>query len=229
MPDDPIQRMQLEEKRRVVDQDKALQQAKKEFGEAVNKAMPEVVKGGETLELVLYPDARLRQVCETVEKFDSEVRELLKDMAYTMYMCGGVGLSGPQVGQLRRLFVADWSGEKGKLITVVNPDVLEVGPKSDQQIEGCLSFPGVRFPVERPLAIRAHWWTEHGKEVDLWLEGWAARIFLHEVDHLDGKIYLDRVSMFTRRMALKKMNKIRQKVERDKKQGQRRKQKRGWR
>jgi peptide deformylase len=226
---DPVQQMKIEEKRRAVKVAELQEKAREEFKEAVNEALPESVKGGQPLELVLYPDDRLTTACKLVEKFDSAVRELLQDMAYTMYLCGGVGLSGPQVDQPRRLFVADWSGNKGKLIQVVNPEVLEVSPKNMTEIEGCLSFPAVRIPVERPAAIRAHWRTERGQEVDLWLEGWAARIFLHELDHLDGYVYLDRVSAFTRQQALKKLGKVRQKVDRDQRQGRRRMQKRNWR
>lgn len=226
---DPVQQMKVEEKRRAIQKAERQEEAREEFKEAVNEALPEAVKGGQALELVLYPDDRLKETCAPVEKFGSELRDLLNDMGYTMYLCGGVGLAGPQVSQLQRLFVADWSGNKGKLIQVVNPEVLEVSPKTDQQIEGCLSFPGARVPIERPAAIRAHWWNERGQEVDLWLEGWAARIFLHELDHLDGHIYLDRVPPFTRKMALKKLGKVREKVDRDRRRGRKQYQKRGWR
>lgn len=226
---DPIQQMKIEEKRRVVKAAEIQEKAREEFKEAVNEALPEVVKGGKALGLVLYPDDQLAVVCQAVEKTDSAVRDLLQDMAYTMYLTGGVGLSGPQVGQPRRLFVADWTGNKGKLITVVNPEILEVSPKETNEIEGCLSFPAVRIPVLRPAAIRAHWKTERGQDVDLWLEGWAARIFQHELDHLNGVTFMDRVSTFTRRQALKKLDKIRQKVDRDQRQGQRRFRRRNWR
>jgi peptide deformylase len=226
---DPVQQMKVEEKRRAVQKAEVQEKAREEFQEAVNEALPESVKGGQALELVLHPDERLKQTCAPVEKFGSELRDLLQDMGYTMYLCGGVGLASPQVGQLQRMFVADWSGNKGKLIQVVNPEVLEVSPKFGQEIEGCLSFPAVRVPVERPAAIRAHWWNERGQEVDLWLDGWAARIFLHELDHLEGVTYLDRVAPFTRRMALKKLGKVREKVDRDRRRGRKRMQKRSWR
>jgi peptide deformylase len=225
---DPLQQMELEEKRRAVDADKRVEKAKEKLGEKVEKKMPQGVKGGKTLSLVLHPDELLHKTCEPVAEFDAELRELLQDMAYTMYLCGGVGLSGPQVGQLRRVFVADWSVKKEHPIFMVNPEVLEVSPKEELLTEGCLSFPAVRFPVKRPAAIRARWWTEHGKEVDLWLEGWAARIFLHECDHLDGKIFLDRVSALVRRQALKKGAKLRQNVKKDMK-GNKQRQRRGWR
>jgi peptide deformylase len=230
---DPLQQMELEEKRRVVDADKEHQKAKEKLGDAVEKEMPVAAKGGQVMPLVLHPSPLLHRACEPVETFDRDLRNHMQNMAYTMYMCGGVGVAGPQVSDLRQIFVADWSGikgEGGKLVTVVNPEVLEVSPEKVRLQEGCLSFPSVRVVAERPAAIQVRFWTDHGEKIDgIWLEGWAARIFLHEYDHLKGVVFTEQVSRLERQRALKKAVKLQRNVDKDMDGPPRRKQRRGWR
>lgn len=226
---DPIELMQLEEKKRAVEVDKERRKAREKLKVEVTKRLPVAAQKGSPLELVFYPDERLEKPCEPVEVKSSEIRKLGQNMLTTMYLCGGVGLAAPQVGRLERVFVLDWSGEKKHPLVVVNPDVMEVGIDEVSLIEGCLSFPAARFPVARVATVRAHWFNDVGKEYDQWLDGWAARIFLHEYDHLNGITFLDKTTPIVRRTAMKKLGKLQQRVDRDKKGGQRTFQRRNWR
>jgi len=229
---DPVQQMKVEEKRRLVEADKRHEKAKDKLDRVVEEKVPDAAKGGQMLELVLSPNPLLKRVCEPVpgEGFDHDLKNLVTNMAYTMYLCGGVGLSAPQVGKLQRVFVADWSKEGTNLVTVVNPEIVEVSPKNVRMREGCLSFPSVRVVAARPAAVCVTFWTERKEKVEkVWLEGWAARVFLHEYDHLNGVVFLDQVSGLERRMAMKKAVKFRRSVDQDMAGKRRQYQRRGWR
>ena len=132
----------------------------------------------------------LRKICKPVDKFDSKLAELLDDMAETMYHAGGVGLAASQIGILRRVVVID-VGEG--LIELVNPQIAAYSGEQ-QGFEGCLSFPGRRGFVVRPNAVTVRAYDRNGQLVEYRGEGLFARAIFHECDHLDGKVYLDRVS-----------------------------------
>ena len=134
-------------------------------------------------------DDILRKHARKVEKFDKRLGVLLDDMADTMYEADGVGLAAPQVGVLKRCVVID-VGEG--LIELVNPEILWaegeiVGP------EGCLSVPGRRGTVARPQKVRVHAQDRHGKHIELTGEELLARCLCHEIDHLDGVLYVDKM------------------------------------
>ena len=134
-------------------------------------------------------DEILRKHSRKVTKFDHRLGVLLDDMADTMYEADGVGLAAPQVGVLKRAVVID-VGEG--LIELVNPEILwsegeVVGP------EGCLSVPGRRGTVARPEKVRVHGQDRHGKHIEVEGEGLLARCLCHEIDHLDGIVYVDRM------------------------------------
>ena len=131
----------------------------------------------------------LRKVCKPVKKFDDKLGQLLDDMVDTMYHEDGVGLAAPQVGILKRVFVVD-VGEG--IIEVINPEILETsGTQTD--IEGCLSVVGINEPVTRPNYVKLKAQDRNGNEFIVEGTELLARAFLHENDHLDGILFVDRV------------------------------------
>ena len=144
-------------------------------------AIRNIVKLGE--------DEVLRKRCRRVDKFDKRLWTLMEDMADTMYETDGVGLAAPQVGILKRVVVID-VGEG--LIELVNPEILEM--EGEQMcIEGCLSVPGKRGKVIRPAKVLVHAQDRHGKHIEFEGEGFLANAVCHELDHLDGIIYVDKM------------------------------------
>ena len=144
-------------------------------------AIRKIVKLGE--------DDVLRKRCRKVEKFDKRLEQLLDDMADTMYEADGAGLAAPQVGILKRCVVID-AGEG--LLELVNPEILSA-EGSQMCIEGCLSVPGRRGRVERPEKVIVHTQDRKGRHIELEGEGFLANAICHELDHLDGVIYVDKM------------------------------------
>ena len=140
--------------------------------------------------IVKIGDETLRKVCRKQEKFDLRLAILLKDMAETMYKAEGVGLAAPQVGILRRVVVVDVTEDHSGLREMVNPEILE---RSGSQTgrEGCLSVPERQGVVTRPMKVRVRYQDRHGKPAELEAEGLEARAVCHELDHLDGILYVD--------------------------------------
>ena len=140
--------------------------------------------------IVKIGDETLRKVCRKQEKFDLRLAVLLKDMADTMYKADGVGLAAPQVGILRRVVVIDTSAERDGLREMVNPVILE---RSGSQTgrEGCLSVPERQGIVTRPMKVKVQYQDRHGDTHVLETEGLEARAVCHELDHLDGVLYVD--------------------------------------
>jgi len=140
-------------------------------------------------EILKFGNETLRKTCHPVQKFDLRLRLLLRDMADTMYEAEGVGLAAPQVGILRRAVVIDVQDDHG-LIELINPVIVsaegeQAGP------EGCLSKPGRQGYVVRPAKVTVRAQDRHGKFFEITGEGLLARAFCHEIDHLDGKLYID--------------------------------------
>ncbi len=140
--------------------------------------------------IVKLGDDVLRKSCKKVEKFDLRLALLLKDMADTMHNEEGVGLAAPQVGIIRRAVVIDIGDEHG-LIELINPVITERSEETQTGREGCLSLPGRQAVVTRPMRVTVHAQDRHGKEFDLTGEGLLARAICHELDHLDGVLYID--------------------------------------
>ena len=136
--------------------------------------------------ILVDKDPALYKVCRKVEKIDDRILRLLDDMADTMYDADGVGLAAPQVGILRRVVVIDCGDG---LIEMINPEVISTDGLQ-QGIEGCLSFPGKSGYVERPNHVVAQAYDRNGNLIEYDATGLFARAILHEVDHLDGKVYL---------------------------------------
>lgn len=144
-------------------------------------AIRKIVKLGE--------DEILRKHARKVEQFDKRLHTLLDDMADTMYEADGAGLAAPQVGILKRVVVVD-VGEG--LIELVNPEIISA-EGSQLCIEGCLSVPGKRGRVERPEKVRVHAQDRHGRHIELEGEDFLANALCHEIDHLDGVVYVDKM------------------------------------
>lgn len=144
-------------------------------------AIRKIVKLGE--------DDVLRKHARKVDKFDKRLHILLDDMADTMYEADGAGLAAPQVGILKRAVVID-VGEG--LIELVNPEII-AAEGSQMCVEGCLSVPGKCGRVERPAVVRVHAQDRKGKHIELEGEGFLANALCHEIDHLDGVVYVDKM------------------------------------
>lgn len=145
-----------------------------------------------TRKILTLRDETLRKTCKKQEKFDLRLAILLKDLADTMYRAEGVGLAAPQVGILRRVVVVDVSEDGSGLMELVNPEIVEVEGEQTGR-EGCLSVPGRQGVVRRPMKVRVRAFDRKGREIEVEAEGFAARAICHEVDHLDGVVYVDKM------------------------------------
>lgn len=168
------------------------------------------------MELRLWPDHHLKEPAVPVDdsEFDEDLKAVTDAMLTTMYMTGGVGLAGPQVGLGKRVFVMDVDPRKRGANVIVNPVIETTGPKKVPMVEGCLSFPGVHKSIERPDRVILAYQDETGESFKKVFHGLAARVILHEIDHLDGKTFLDRMTKPGRMNALRDLAKERSKVER---------------
>ncbi|MCR1974866.1 peptide deformylase [Clostridium sporogenes] len=135
-----------------------------------------------------YGDELLRKKSRKIEKIDDRILTLLEDMAETMYSAQGVGLAAPQVGILKRVVVIDVGDG---LIKLINPEIIEA-EGSQKDVEGCLSVPGEQEEVERPYKVKVKALNEKGEEIVLEGEELLARAFCHEIDHLDGVLFVDK-------------------------------------
>lgn len=154
-------------------------------------------------------DPVLREKAAPVAELTDELRRLIDDMFETMYAEEGVGLAAPQVGVAQRILVVDAREEDMEPFALVNPEILEFSADDlDRAEEGCLSIPGLREVVERPWSIRIRGLDRSGETVEFEAEGLLARILQHEVDHLDGILFLDRVSPLKRKMLLARWQKV---------------------
>lgn len=160
------------------------------------------------LSILEFPDPRLRLRAAPVRVFDAKLRQLGADMLQTMYAANGVGLAAIQVNVQQRILVADMSEERNQPLMLVNPEVVE---KRGSQVyqEGCLSFPGMFADVTRALGVTVKAHDVDGKELQLGLEGPLAVCIQHEIDHLDGKMFIDYLSSLKRALLLKRLDKQR--------------------
>lgn len=140
------------------------------------------------LKILKLGDEALRKVCRPVEKITPRITTLLDDMAQTMRAANGVGLAAPQVGVLRRIVVIEV--EEGKLIELINPKIIAYSGEQEGE-EGCLSIPGKWGITKRPECVTVKALDRYGKEFEMNGKGLLAKAFCHEIDHLDGKLYID--------------------------------------
>ena len=146
------------------------------------------------LQILRYPDPRLHQVARPVEIFDDRLRALVHDLAETMYAAPGVGLAATQVDVHERVIVIDVSDAKDQLRVFVNPEIVEASEDRKTYEEGCLSVPGIYDEVERPDRVRVRAVDEHGKAFEVEADGLLAVCLQHEMDHLNGRVFVQYLS-----------------------------------
>jgi len=160
-------------------------------------------------EIITAPDPRLRQVSKPVEKVDDGLRALMDDMLETMYAAPGIGLAAIQVGEPLRVIVMDLAGEEEEPqpLYFVNPEILDPSEETSVYEEGCLSVPEYFDEVERPAQCRVKYLDYDGKEKVIDAEGLLATCIQHEMDHLEGVLFIDYLSRLKRDRVLKKLKK----------------------
>jgi peptide deformylase len=160
--------------------------------------------------LIILPDPVLRQVSKPVERVDAPLRKLADDMLETMYDAPGIGLAAIQVGEPLRMLVIDLAkeGEAPAPHLFINPEILESADARSVYEEGCLSIPDYYAEVERPAAVRVKYLDREGKEQEIMAEGLMATCLQHEIDHLNGVLFIDHISRLKRDMVVRKFKKL---------------------
>ena len=158
-------------------------------------------------EIQFVPDPILRKVALPVEKITNATKRLLDDMAETMYDAPGIGLAGPQIGELQRLIVMDCSrdDETDELWQMINPVIVQSSEESSILEEGCLSIPGHSSEVTRPDWVELKFTDKNGKQQEIRAEGLLAACIQHEIDHLNGILFIDHISKLKRDMIWRKV------------------------
>ncbi|GMQ88591.1 MAG: peptide deformylase [Gammaproteobacteria bacterium] len=160
------------------------------------------------LDILYFPDPRLRTRAQDVLAVDDQVRTLVDDMLETMYQAPGIGLAATQVNVHRRILVIDISSEQDQPGVFINPEILETSG-SEETDEGCLSVPGVYEPVQRAERVKVRALGRDGEAFELEADGLLAVCIQHEIDHLDGKLFVDYLSQLKRQRIRKKLEKQR--------------------
>ncbi len=159
--------------------------------------------------IVIYGEAVLREVSEAVDEINQQVKDLVSDMVDTLKKAKGLGLSAVQIGVLKRVFVIDLAvvDLTETLRVFINPEILEKSGEAEME-EGCLSFPGIYQKIVRPAVVKVKATDLEGHEFVLEAKGMAARAILHECDHLEGKLYIDRMTPLTRTLLKGRLRKL---------------------
>jgi len=165
----------------------------------------------------LHPDPRLKKLCAPVTDMTDELRALADDMLTTMYDAPGIGLAAPQIGVLSRLVVMDCikeDGEKPRPLIMFNPEVIATSEEQGTYEEGCLSIPEQYADVTRPAEVDVRWIDREGNEqTETFSKLWATCV-QHEIDHLDGKLFIDYLKPLRRQMITRKMTKLKRELAR---------------
>jgi peptide deformylase len=159
--------------------------------------------------IVKYPEAVLAQKAEPVTVFDAELKKLADDMFESMYAAEGIGLAAPQIGISKRIFIVDLSfgKEKNDRLVLINPEIIAREGRQLEE-EGCLSLPDIRDKVSRSFTVRIRAQDENGKWFEMDGEELLSRAFQHELDHLDGILFIDRLSRLKRDLVLRRIRKL---------------------
>ena len=166
--------------------------------------------------IIIEPDPILRRKCEPLEKVDSEIQKLMNEMLDTMYDAPGIGLAAVQIGILKRLVVIDISKDAKKKdpLFLINPEIKHLSKKTSVYEEGCLSLPGQFAEIERPSECLIKYVDYNGKENELTAKGLLSTCIQHEVDHLNGILFIDYLSKLKKDMIIKKLVKHKKEIER---------------
>ena len=166
--------------------------------------------------ILIEPDSLLRKKCDPLEKVDNELRKLMNDMLETMYNAPGIGLAAIQIGVLKRVVVIDvFKEEENKNpLFLVNPEIIFKSKKTSTYEEGCLSLPGQYAEIERPAECHVKYLDYLGKPKELKAEGLLSTCIQHEVDHLNGILFIDYLSKLKKTMIIKKLVKQKKTLER---------------
>lgn len=163
------------------------------------------------LPILEYPHPGLRKVAQRVEQFDDTLRQLVADMFETMYAAPGIGLAATQVDVYQRIAVVDVSEGKDQPLVLINAEILEASGVEEME-EGCLSIPGVHEKVARKERVKVRYQDLEGVERELEADGLLAVCIQHELDHLEGRLFIDHLSPLKRERALKKYEKLRKRA-----------------
>ncbi|MCE6952621.1 peptide deformylase [Cereibacter sphaeroides] len=161
--------------------------------------------------ILIHPDPRLKKICDPVAEITDDLRRLADDMLATMYEAPGIGLAAPQVGVTRRLIVLDCNKEGDgakRPLAMLNPQIVWQSEDVNTYEEGCLSLPNVFADVERPSEVKVRWTGIDGREEEEQFSGLWATCVQHEIDHLDGKLFIDYLRPLKRQMITRKMEKF---------------------
>ena len=158
------------------------------------------------LDILHYPDPRLRLVAKPVQKVDNSIHRLLDDMLETMYEAPGIGLAATQVNVQKRLLVADVSADQDSPVFLINPEIITLEGEEEME-EGCLSVPDVTELVQRAEKISLRALNREGETFEMEADGLLAVCLQHEIDHLDGKLFVDYLSVLKRNRIRKKLEK----------------------
>lgn len=163
------------------------------------------------LDILVFPDPRLRKIAKPIDAVTDEIRQLASDMFETMYDAPGVGLAATQVDVHKRIIVVDVSEDQSGAMALINPEILDMEGDSLEQ-EGCLSIPGFYESVERAEHVRVRALNLDGESFEVEADGLLAICLQHEIDHLDGKQFIDYLSPLKQQRIRKKLEKSRRKV-----------------
>lgn len=159
------------------------------------------------LNILEFPDPRLRKVAEPITQVDDDIRQLCKDMLETMYHAPGIGLAATQVNVHKRLLVCDVSEDQSQPLVFINPEIEESSEQLSSYDEGCLSVPGYFESVERPETVTIKALNEQGEAFRMEMDSILATCVQHEIDHLDGKLFVDYISPIKRQRIRSKLEK----------------------
>ena len=160
------------------------------------------------LEVLHFPDKRLRKIAKPVEKVNQEIKDIIEQMFFTMYEEKGIGLAATQVNIQKRLIVIDVSENRDKKLFLINPEIISLSDDLDTMEEGCLSVPGFYESVSRPKTVKVSSLDLNSKPIEFEANGLLATCIQHEIDHLNGKLFVDHISALKRNRIEKKITKL---------------------
>ena len=160
------------------------------------------------LEVLHFPDKRLREIAAPVKKVNNEIKNIIEQMFFTMYEEKGIGLAATQVNIHKRIIVIDVSENKDEKIFLINPEIISLSGDINTMEEGCLSVPGFYETVSRPKTVKVSSLDYDGKKIEIEANGLLSTCIQHEIDHLNGKLFVDHISSLKRSRIEKKITKL---------------------